>query len=186
MNAYGVQIRFQAKDLEHVTTTVSAHTFSYLIALWDVETDLESMSEHASKQQASTQSPTSSPGATPVSPDPTPTNTTPPSPGLSAGAEAGIGVGAAVGVCIGLVLLWLGWRRHKRRRALPVRAESGANYGEPQIQHGLKHAPIEAKYNGPFEAQAGEPHHELPGQDPHRELPGQHTVHRHELEGPGR
>ncbi|MCJ1356986.1 MAG: hypothetical protein MMC33_006982 [Icmadophila ericetorum] len=94
LNAYGVQIRFQATDLVPITTTISRAT------------------------------PSSSPGATPTPPVSTPTSTPAPSSGLSTGAEAGIGVGAAIAICIGLVLLWLGWRqRVKRRRAPSVHLE---------------------------------------------------------------
>ncbi|MCJ1424989.1 hypothetical protein MMC29_002877 [Sticta canariensis] len=89
MNAYGVQIRFQATDLQHISATTSTAT------------------------------PTSSPGATTSAtttppPNSTQTHTPPPRPTLSAGAKAGIGVGTAFAVCIGLVLFWLGWRCTER------------------------------------------------------------------------
>ena len=151
-----------------------------------VLTILGPMAEYTSTQQTSTGSTTSSPGATPISPDPTPTNTTAPSPGLSTGASAAIGVGVAVVVCIGLVLLWLGWRRVKRRRALAAHGEEGANHDEPQTKKGPMNPAVEAKYHGPFEAPVSHGPFEAPVEEPHRELPGQHTVHRHELGEPGR
>ncbi|MCJ1461625.1 hypothetical protein MMC07_000222 [Pseudocyphellaria aurata] len=155
MNAYGIQIRFQATDLQHTTTTSSTPITSS----------------------------TSSPGATtPPNSTPTPTSTSnpttspPPSSGLSPGAKAGIGVGAALAVCIGLVLAWLCWQRAKRRRALPAYAGDldGTGKSEPQRFNDGKAAIPEMH---------GYALSEAPGDDPRPEFQGHYAAHRHELQG---
>lgn len=129
---------------------------------------------------------TPSPSATPSQSNSTPTNTSVPHSGLSTGAEAGIGVGVALVVIIGLVLLWLGWRHTKRRRALSGQAGKYEGTKESSSKRGqdVKYTPVELDHHGLHEMQAGVP--EAPGEELRHEVDGQHNAYRHEWEGSGR
>ncbi|KAG7002009.1 hypothetical protein G7Y79_00029g063050 [Physcia stellaris] len=100
VNAFGVQIRFQATDLIRPISTVSTST-------------------------PSTQGTSSSTLGGLTSPSSTPTNT--PSPALSTGAKAGIGVGAAIGGLLILAFLFIGGRHiTKRRKVVGTHSGRGA------------------------------------------------------------
>ena len=100
VNAYGVQIRFQATDLIRPVSTVSTSTPS----------------------TQGTSGLTSS-GLTSANSAPTDT----PSPALSTGAKAGIGVAAAIGGLLILAFLFIGGRHiTKRRKVVETHSGGGA------------------------------------------------------------
>ena len=175
MNAYGVQIRFQATDLQRITATVSAKKYlrCCLVIMWQHE---------QTPTAASTSSPGAATFATTISqPNAAQTQTPPPQHALSAGAKAGIGVGAALAVCVGLVLIWLGWRCTKRRsvpsaESVPsaqVAQNEGKKDGEPQ----------EIDREVWFPEMQGAALFEAPGNNLHQEVGGHPIAHLHELEG---
>ncbi|KAL6718477.1 hypothetical protein ACLMJK_004568 [Lecanora helva] len=156
VNAYGVQIRFQANDLVRPTSnSVSTPIF----------TQSNLLSSSTAPASASTGSPSS---------------------GLSTGAKAGIGVGVTLAGLLFLLALFFGWRyitklrnaqgTPKGRDMMHDKAETTSiHYQSSSI--GPFEAQGKTKYNGPYEAAA----QELRG-----ELPEQSETRKYELHGEGR
>lgn len=169
INAYGVHIRFQATDIGHGTTPVSADAFPLLSCLVIMK----------KYQQTSTATTIPITAVATTSQSPSLTKPSSPSPGLSTGAGVGIGIGAAVAAFIGLVLLWLGWQRAKKRHA---GALGGIGDTELEKIDGVGSTTIETEYHEAPETQ-GDRCFEILGENAGLELEGHHSAHRQELEG---